>query len=131
MKDSLEDRKFIKQFRLFITLWLKTGYEWYQKDPKLVTSYKFGHDWNSDYGYKKYKKEIPNLPSELENAIYSTVKAFLVSEKLTDAHLSKIINWLESNVTICKPNAYATYNKLLDTLMWVMYHQLKQVEELD
>jgi len=137
MEDTIENRKKLRNYREFIALWLKTGFEWYKEDPETITGWKFGHDWNNDFYYKNnyddnkkynlgYKFGI--ISKQTVEGIQSTISAIILSEKLNDNDIKEICDWLLYNLTITVPSSIYIKNKFIGKMCYILYYQIREIE---
>lgn len=136
MEDTLENRKKLKNYREFISLWLNTGFKWYKENPETIMGWKFAHDWNNDYGYKNMYQDgkynpgymFGNIPKEILDGIQSTISAMILSERLNADNIKEISEWLLSNLTISTPLLIYRKNKFVGNMCYILYYQLRQIE---
>ncbi len=129
MRDTLTNKLLIKNFRDFVALWLRTGFEWYKKDPKIMEGWRFGHDWNNDFSNKSYKNQLPKIPLELRDSICCSIEMLIATNILDQEAVDYVVGWLCSGSTVRKPG-YKFYNRVYTLGLWVLYGQLKHIENL-
>jgi hypothetical protein len=106
----------LREYREFIASWIEIGQKWFDEDPK-VFDYKFGHDWNSDYGYKLYNKEVQDIDLELRRAISEFTEGYIAANK-NRYDAARLIEWLREK-PISKPPIFN--DKVVRGYAWGLY----------
>lgn len=125
-----------KEFREFVATWIETGFEWYEADPKNITGYRFGHDFNNDYSNKTYYRKglvgLPDIPAKMQgvgrsrkNIFCELIPALIVHVKTHNVDIDTLLGWLRRE-GLSAPPRLGWDDFFVKQIAYCMYHVLEE-----